>query len=522
MRTCSRKLTRPVIFCIGLLSGHLVHANNIQVSNTTLTGNTGTTVLVRFDLSWENSWRGGGLANWDAAWVFVKCRLGNGLWVHTRLNNTGHTAPVGSLVEPGLLTPGTAYNASTNPVIGTFIRRSTDGTGTFTLTGVQLRWDYSQQGFTYNDIAEVRVYAMEVVCVPQGTYVVGSTSSGQIGGETAGFTLTTINTGDATVIPSGSGSLGGQAGGYPTAQTAPTSSSWPNGYNTYYCMKYETSQQAYVDFLNTLLYPQQVSRTATAPNSAAGTGALSSTNANRNGIDIQVPGVYNTSPAIYACNLNGNTVYSEVDDGKDIACNWLHWTDLAAYLDWCGLRPMTEMEYEKACRGSLPSIPSEYAWGGGTATATAYGLLNAGTASETLSVASYSTVSANANHSATSTAVGGPLRVGIFAGHANNTGRMTSGAGYYGIMELTGNTMEWAVTIGNVQGRAFLGSHGDGTVNPAGDHTPADWPTSTAGAGQHGGAFNTLLTKASDRQNNAIIEPSRAAQHGGRGVRTTP
>jgi hypothetical protein len=37
---------------------------------------------------------------------------------------------------------------------------------------------------------------------------------------------------------------------------------------------------------------------------------------------------------------------------------------MAAFADWSGLRPMSELEYEKACRGyNTPAVPNEYAWG---------------------------------------------------------------------------------------------------------------------------------------------------------------
>jgi hypothetical protein len=63
----------------------LGNANNIVVSNTALTGqdisnglnNALNFALVQFDLSWDNSWRTANPANWDAAWVFVKFRLGS-------------------------------------------------------------------------------------------------------------------------------------------------------------------------------------------------------------------------------------------------------------------------------------------------------------------------------------------------------------------------------------------------------------------------------------------------------------
>ncbi|MBK6755578.1 MAG: hypothetical protein IPG69_18800 [Flavobacteriales bacterium] len=338
------------------------HANNIQVANTTLVDNlpmAGTT-KIQFDLSWENSWRGMNINNWDAAWVFVKYRTPAGLWYHVRLESTGHMPASGSHIDPGLLTPGSAYNATSNPVLGVFVYRAQDGTGTFTANATQLSWNYGAAGINYIDISEVQVFAIEMVYVPQGTFAAGALPSGL----NQNFTLTTINTANATTAPSGSGSLGGLAGGYPTGENAPTTANWPNGYGAFYCMKYELSQQGYVDFLNTLTYAQQVSRTANPPlNAVAGTGALITGNLNRNGIDISVPALTGPIPATYACNLNGNSVYGEVDDGKDVACNYLTWGDHGAYLDWSGLRPMTELEHEKACRGSAAPITGEFPWG---------------------------------------------------------------------------------------------------------------------------------------------------------------
>ena len=44
-------------------------------------------------------------------------------------------------------------------------------------------------------------------------------------------------------------------------------------------------------------------------------------------------------------------------------CNFLSWQDGYAYAGWAGLRPMTELEFEKACRGPLNPVPHEHAWG---------------------------------------------------------------------------------------------------------------------------------------------------------------
>ncbi len=120
-------------------------------------------------------------------------------------------------------------------------------------------------------------------------------------------------------------------------------------------MKYEVSQDAYVAFLNSLTYDQQATRFANSPNSVAGTFAMAGlTNPQncRNGIRIQTPGQVNNVPAVVGCDLDLDGVPNEADDGQNIPCNWLSWSDLTAFLCWAALRPMTEFEFEKVCRGT--------------------------------------------------------------------------------------------------------------------------------------------------------------------------
>lgn len=489
-------------------------ANNIQVTNATLTGNTGTSVKVQFDLSWENSWRGGGVSNWDAAWVFVKYKLPNGLWQHVRLSNSGHTVPATAQLDPGLLTPGTPHDPMTNPVLGVFIYRSAAGNGTFSLNGIQLDWSLTNQGINFNDITEVRVFAIEMVYVPQGPFAAGSGSL--FNGE---FIVTTINSAIANSSPSGSGVLGGQAGGYPTAQTAPNSN-WPNGYKGFYCMKYEISEQGYADLLNSLTYSQQVTRTGSSPASAVGTMALAGA------IKIQIPGIDSSAPAVYACDRDGDGQFEEINDGKDGACGYLNWGDLTAYLDWSGLRPMTELEYEKSCRGGIPPVPNEFPWGTTTITNDHYTYTQIGTPQESIAT-DYSTIEGNAFYTGTSAYIAwASLRVGIFAGHPLNSGRISSGATYYGIMEMAGNLWERTISIGNASGRAFTGTHGNGVLLPDGHADPLTWPAplTAVGSGVRGGSRSTVVSelRVSDRSYTSDAVSQRDYEFGGRGVRTAP
>lgn len=517
---------------LGLLLRTTGTANNIQVANATLANNNGSAAMIQFDLSWENSWRGGGVANWDAAWVFMKYRTISGLWQHVRLSNNGNVAPVGSQIDPGLLTPGTAYNVSTNPVIGMFIYRNAAGTGTLNLPAVQLLWDYSAQGLAYNDIVDVQVFAIEMVYVPQASFYVGSGGtegwSFTDGAWTSGATIPRQITSEAAItINTGAGNLWGiTTGGFSTIGPAGSlPAAYPKGFNDFYCMKYEVTQQGYADFLNTLTYTQQVTRTTNPPSSVPGTGALITGNTFRNGIDVQTPGVSSTTPAVYACNLNGDAVYGEAVDGKDVACSRLSWGDLTAYLDWSGLRPMTELEFEKACRGPSGPLPNEYPWGTSGIAGSAYTLANTGATTEGIAT-NYSTTLGNSSNTSTNAAINGPLRVGIFAANGANTGRVTAGASYYGIMELGGNQLEQIVTIGNTNGRLYNGTHGNCTLTPTGDPDGATWPapTTAAGAGNRGGWWGGYHdpAKVSERSASDSGSFNRTDGIGGRGVRTAP
>jgi formylglycine-generating enzyme required for sulfatase activity len=462
-----------------LLFGLSAHANNITLGTPSLTGENRSQgyVFVTFDLSWENSWREStGAANWDAAWVFVKYRIPGGEWQHAKLHNTGHLAGAGT---PAIVTAGLKNNVATfepylNPGVGVFIHRSTNGVGTFTNQSANLRWNYTANGIIDGASVEIRIFAIEMVYVREGAFNVGG------GGGTNAFNSTTINTADATIEATGSGALGGAEGGYPAGQTAPANASWPNGYNAFYCMKYEVTQQQYVDFLNTMTQLQANNRRVYA-------------NSNRYSIIGSVVGNYSASLPY-------------------VACNYLRGEDGMAFADWSGLRPMTELEFEKACRGDQYPISGEYAWGTqylvydyNIANNTNnthndeyyynyiyqyYELNNIGTSNEGIAT-NYDNFGLFGNVNCVTQINGmgynsmydsydyyrfdlfnyrGPLRVGIFAANGLNNSRLTSGASYWGIMELSGNL--WEFCIGSY---FYAGGQGDGVLDSNGNNNEPNW-----------------------------------------------
>lgn len=578
-------------------------ANNIQVSGTVLSGSYVTNIPnssthytgVQFNVTWENSWRlSGPPANWDAAWVFVKFRVGTAdieyttitstgtsvsvgntaglrvgmpvlvtggtgalaagtviqsitnsttfvlsvsptsrliganirccrVWEHAYLNNDGHSAPIGATIDIGRLNPGSAFDVSTNPGVGAFIYRSSVGSGTTTFTSVRLRWNYGAQGVSDDAVIDVNVHALEMVYVPGGAdFNVGG------GGGASAFTTTTINTAAANTLPSGTGSLGGQAGGYPTGQTAPATASWPNGYASFYCMKHELTQGQYRDFLNNLTRRQQANRVETSvaigTTSVVNTFVVSNTAtvSNRNGLRCDTV-VSTADPLIFFCDYDGNYSRNDSTDGQSIACNFLSWMDVCAYLDWAGLRPMTELEFEKICRGTLAAVTGEYAWGTASSAVAAASVANEGRSIETVN-----TPSANAVFGSM-TSVQGPLRSGVFANDTTN--RSQSGGSYYGVMELSGNVNERIVTLANADGRNYTGAHGNGMVSVNGHANVATWPgyvtsevTGASGSGFRGGDWQqpASMMSVSNRSSASVISVVRESVNGIRGVRSAP
>jgi hypothetical protein len=60
------------------------------------------------------------------------------------------------------------------------------------------------------------------------------------------------------------------------------------------------------------------------------------------------------------------------------------------------------------------------------------------------------------------------------------------GASYYWVMDLAGSVWERVVSAGHPKGRAFLGTHGDGTLRAYGMATNEDWPSGDHDGGGYG------------------------------------
>jgi formylglycine-generating enzyme required for sulfatase activity len=432
------------------------HANNISVGTPTLAGQNTTDdyTFVQFDLSWDHSWRDE--INWDAAWVFVKYQETDSTqWKHAYLNTTAgnHTIPSGYTCSVGVTDIG-----GTDRGMGVFIYRSSSGSGNNSLSDVRLRWEYGANGLSDDATITVKVFAIEMVYVPQDTLNLNTAGSASISNEffDDGGSTTQITSenalGEGAIRWKKDGTFGGTGNETGTSYGSDAlGASYPKGYGAFHCMKYEISQGQYADFLNTILSTQAASL---YPNQ----------NGN-NRHTISKPSTYSASR-------------------PDRACNYLSWMDGCAYADWAGLRPMTELEFEKACRGEQSVVADEFAWGTTNITA-ATTISGPEDGTETIT-----TTGANCCYNSQTFTGGdgglGPLRCGIFA--KSSTSREQAGASYYGIMELSGNLWERCITVADRDHNAittnagqFDGSHGDGSLSIDGYATNSTWPGYSGG-----------------------------------------
>lgn len=303
---------------------------------------------------------------------------------------------------------------------------------------------------------------------------------------------------------------------------------FPKGFKAFYIMKYELTQEAYADFLNTLNQGQQDGRIQGTLANIGVSGSIWNGSGNgvahlRNYVEVS-----QRAPTVtFGVDANNNNVWNETItvekplgtemdscqlsvDGQDLAMNLVSMYDLLAYADFAGLRPMTELEYEKACRGDRPVVNDEYAWGSVTITWFCRGFhTTTGQYFTWANDAIYNINKGNeqvpAQFNSGATRSGGwaveserrwwgdwryrwnqywhaaPLRVGCFADSTST--RAAAGSTYWGVMNMSDNCSELCISVGNTTaegpGRAFQGVHGDGQLMPNGNADVEGWVMTT-------------------------------------------
>lgn len=490
------------------------NANNLLIENVELVDQdeTADTIKVQFDISWDNAWAD--TTNLD------------GVWIVLRLVDATNSNMAGTLRTAGLNPDGEVGTKQSGSEIGqidivvpddrkgAFIVPGVFDTGTVDFHDVYVTWHYGEDGFSDTVVDDstfdVNVVGVEVVYIHEGAFTAGNDGTGTTASFKQNWSGTDNNTAPTVssedMISFRGSSAGTQYWYYQTGSNTNESAAgatfdlpkaFPKGYQGFFMMKTEISYGLYnTTFYDNLTTNQRASRNA-------GTG----------GTGTQDP----------------------------IAVIDIEWEDLCAFCDWMALRPMTELEFEKAARGPTAEVAGEFAWGSSSATV-CLAVTNQGATNEACS-----TGSAQVHIATGSPAMSYPLRPGIFATGSTTT-RATSGAGYWGNLDLSGNVAEMVVSVGNANGRLFAGTHGDGTLTTLasyeGNATNSDWPgwdisnptrgldnaNTAQGAGMRGGAFQDAGTGyargwVSDRFDAADyvqITDGASGQEGGRCVRTAP
>jgi len=427
-----------IVFVVIGWASASAHASGLRVTDAVLRRTVASpsaqwTVEVRVD--WDNAWHNE--RNRDGAWLVVKVRAPGRGWRHALLGPEGHSVESGDAGVEGDL-------FASEDRVGLFVAPSGPHRGSVEWT---VRASLAPETARVLDQiglgAEVAVFGVEMVQIPSGAFHVGEVS--EAGRAHGAFFLSDAN-GDpagryevesesAIEVGAGQGRLNYSNEGpfhiYMGDREGPVPDEFPKGHRAFWCMKYELTQGQYAAFLNHLSPSDTAHR-------AVGAGLASLAADSRLTIRIE-DGRY-------------------VADRPDRPANWVSWDDGCAWADWIGLRPMTELEFTKACRGPGETPTDDFPWG-------------------------------TADKEALQRVMGSDLDL-VVPGAADESAlsdgtRPALGASYYWVMDLAGSVWERCVTIGHPSGRAFRGTHGDGALN-MGFATNDDWPSGDHAPGGYG------------------------------------
>jgi len=372
---------------------------NVYFSNIALTSRDAKTAVIQFDLAWTGSWRTD--VNHDAAWIFFKYRLEGDetrTWRHVRLaadkvlNPTGYgQGPLGTsftfefgqtpkrehlknIAAAGdtqfdILVPDGADGFT-----GAIVRRADHGMGTASGAKLTVLWDLAACPDVKKDTkVSIKAYGLKMVYVADGPYYLGSggTETGafyafqpekkrgaekeriSVGGATmvvheavdSGNEFPPYRVTNSAAIATGKtpGKLWARAAEPPDGGEIPAT--FPTGYRAFYMMDRPIPQAAWAFFLSSV--PPELAALLCEEGGHATEGGWAG------GI-----GKHDDPENPYQFHHGRLKTYSVW---------WLSWNCGATFAAWAGLRPMTELENEKALRGPRVPEPEECGssfWGG--------------------------------------------------------------------------------------------------------------------------------------------------------------
>jgi formylglycine-generating enzyme required for sulfatase activity len=488
-------LLRTSFFCLALLLTTGSWASNVSLKLISQNGKN-----VSLLISWEHGFSAGKTtAPHDAIWLFAKESYGS-----LEFSNM----PVHCTFTSSRLVSSNGFSDSLVPSgAGLFLR--TIGERFFDRDSAIVELQLQNEAE-----ADLSFFALEMVYVAAGGYFLGDRASNHTFSDSsrAGFPLYVDNEMPLTYNKVGYNQIYTKLKSDLIADSCLIPTTFPKGTKSFYMMKHELSQHAWAGFLSTL---PQSALAQLYPGLKQG-AYISANPLDRNGIYWLPTGGFTVDD-----RRNGQ---SEATDGLFRACNNLSFSDLLAYLDWAALRPLTELEFEKATRGPLPAIAKEFAWGNNTTACNTTFLLDDGTTSERGEGIDTSCSYANYAAPFGQVYINGPIRQGFAA--RNSTSRTQAAAGYYGAMELSGNVWEQTIAI-HPSSCGFTSLPGDGMLDDRGQANEVGWQGLQPIA--RGGGCNSLIYPAlsypfrdlaiSDRYYANTDLSLRRPTTGGRGAR---
>ena len=472
-----------------------IHVSNVGVESD---------LTITFSIAWQGSFQN--LAEpprlCDAAWVFLKYRTSSSApWLPVELSTdaSDHRAET----EDCRIVP--AEDGS-----GVFVRNGSSGPY-FGPVAWQVR--LHPTNLQQRNGLQLRIAALRMVRVAAGSFWLGDPQDSCTGS----FSDACREEDYAYRVDSEDEMQVGECGGaakslyYSSSggdRLGPIPAAFPKGYQAFYLMRSQVTQFQYAQFINSLLGDQKTLR-------------------------------FNYGEGAYRYTIRKDRSGNRIATRPRRACNYLSWDDGLAFAAWAGLRPMTELEFEKACRGPLQTVaepwpssfagepvPQEYAWGS-TDIVLAEVIVGYGSAF---------LISGNCNtDNATTDFYGGdggrgPVEAGRLwlpdepsfelavptdmDPHARLTmGSLlhpkSVGASRTGALGLSGNLWEFCVAAGLPSGRTFTGSHGTGELTASGEAPSSlGWPRD--GFGFRGGSWYTPASRC------RVADRSYASGLGGR------
>ena len=439
---------------------------------------------ISFDITWENSFSTSPATptTYDGAWVFIKYAPNGGdVWYHANILDSTAIAGINLIIS---------YDD-----LGVMVFQSAGHAGTFGPYNVTV-----ELAPLLGSFQDFKVFGIEMVYLATGPYYAGD-------GASPGRFYQNGDVNQPWYVVNELGQTRGSGIGQFDQEGATggenISALYPKGIESFWTQKYKITARQYIDFLNCLTRPQQENRVQSDITGPNVTNRYVMTNSaipvGRNPIACDAS--IGTGPITFHADLNTGNPPNSATDGSNIVLSHMSVNDMLAYFDWSGLRPMSELEYEKICRGEdmLP-VPGEHAWG--TASFNFAGsILNVGTTTETTSNVGV----------LSSLFFSQPLRAGYSA--TATSSRTEASSTFYGVMDMH-NMGEFMMGVNSTNFRRV--SYGDGMLSPTGDHDVTDWQNF---AEYLGNGFSGSNPDAISEGRLILAPTTRSDRRGARGAR---